>query len=214
MADDLSQPGWVQPPGRLHQHRFGLHSDVVGELLGAGGQDAGVGGRQLPVGQRPGRLGQRGRGTGPGRSGHWCGRPRHPCAAGCAASWRWSRPGGRVRRRPPPGRRRRPALGASGLPGGPAAAATPRTRSARTASVSPSRSWAASSSTAAVRAASPPDGPVECVFESMGATYQPTRRRQAPTPKLGTTISGLRAGNRFPTRACPRRRVVMACPLG
>jgi hypothetical protein len=41
--------------------------------------------------------------TGPGRSAHTRRRCRHPCAAGCGASRRWSRPGRRVRRRRPPG---------------------------------------------------------------------------------------------------------------
>jgi hypothetical protein len=43
MRDDPPQPGWVQPPGRLQQHRLGLHGDVGGEAVGAVGQHLGVG---------------------------------------------------------------------------------------------------------------------------------------------------------------------------
>ena len=43
MAHDPPQPGRVQPPGRLHQHRFGLGGQVVGQLLGAVGQHLGMG---------------------------------------------------------------------------------------------------------------------------------------------------------------------------
>jgi uncharacterized membrane protein len=41
----------------------------------------------------------------------------------------------------------------------------------------------------ATSAASPSDGPVECVFESMAATYQAPTPRQAPRPRLWTTCS-------------------------
>jgi hypothetical protein len=39
-----------------------------------------------------------------------------------------------------------------------------------------------------VRAASPSDGMIECVFEFMAATYQPPTQTQAPTHNLGTTL--------------------------
>ena len=47
VADDPSQPGWVVPVGRGHQHRLGLGRGVVGEVVGAVGQHGGVGGREL-----------------------------------------------------------------------------------------------------------------------------------------------------------------------
>ena len=68
MAHDPPQPGRVQPPGRRHQHRFGLGGQVVGELLGAVSQHLGMGERQLPVDQRLGGLRSGGHRTGPGRS--------------------------------------------------------------------------------------------------------------------------------------------------
>jgi hypothetical protein len=75
--------------------------------------------------------------------------------------------------------------------------------SPRALSVSWSRSSAASSSSTAGSPASrsePPNGPTgtggsgssgggsECVFESMGATYQPHPRPQPPPPRMWTTI--------------------------
>jgi hypothetical protein len=38
MAQDPPQPGRVQPPGRRHQHRFGLGGGGGGQVVGAGGQ--------------------------------------------------------------------------------------------------------------------------------------------------------------------------------
>jgi hypothetical protein len=70
-----------------------------------------------------------------------------------------------------------------------------RTRSARAASESPPRSWAASCSTAAARAVSPSGELSECVFESMAATYQPHTRTQAPNHNLWTAFSGPQVGN-------------------
>ena len=58
MAQDSSQPGWVEAAGRLHQDRFGLGGDLGGEVVGADREHAGMSHRQLPVGQRGGRLGQ------------------------------------------------------------------------------------------------------------------------------------------------------------
>ena len=52
VAKDPAQPGWVQPTGRLDQHRFGLHSDLVGQVLGAVGHHCGVGDRDIPTAQR------------------------------------------------------------------------------------------------------------------------------------------------------------------
>jgi hypothetical protein len=69
-----------------------------------------------------------------------------------------------------------------------------RTCSARAASVSRSRSWVASSSTAVASAAIPPgDPPVaggEQVFESMTATYQARCGTQTPSRNLGTSSGG------------------------
>jgi hypothetical protein len=98
----LGGGGWVQPLGGGHQDRFGLGGQVVGVL----GQDLGAG-----------------RGPGPGRSARRCWPRRRPGGAGPAARPRWSRSPGRLRRRPPRGRRPRPVLCASGRPGGPGAAA-------------------------------------------------------------------------------------------
>ena len=82
MAQDPPQPGRVQPPGRLHQHRLGLGGQVVGELLGAVGQHLGMGRRELPVGQGLGGRGQGATEQGPGGP-HRAGWPRpHPSAAG------------------------------------------------------------------------------------------------------------------------------------
>ena len=79
VADDLAQPGRIQPPGRLHQHRLSLGGELVGELLGACSQDGGVSDRQLPVGQRLGRLGQGATEQGPGRPDRAVGGPgAHP----------------------------------------------------------------------------------------------------------------------------------------
>jgi Transcriptional regulator PadR-like family len=79
---------------------------------------------------------------------------------------------------------------------------TPSTRSARMASGSPSRSWAANPSTAVLSAASPSGRPVgfllECVFESMGGTYQAPTRRQAPNPNLWTNSCHRPHQNRAP----------------
>jgi hypothetical protein len=52
MPNNPSQPRRVQPQGRLHQHRFGLHGEVVGELLSTVGQHPGMGHTELPAKQR------------------------------------------------------------------------------------------------------------------------------------------------------------------
>jgi hypothetical protein len=39
-----AQPGRIQPPGHLHQQRFGLHDHRGRELVGTIGQYLGVGG--------------------------------------------------------------------------------------------------------------------------------------------------------------------------
>jgi hypothetical protein len=108
-------------------------------------------------------------------------------------------------------------LGASGLHPSMAGLSEPsrrrqarlgRGRCARTASDSPSRSSAANSSTTALSAASPPGwrpgGSVECVFESMAATYQATTRRQAQNQICGQPFGpaplsdqGQRSGRSF-----------------
>jgi hypothetical protein len=59
MGDDPAQPRRVQPPGRLHQHRFGLGGQMVGQIVGAGGQHLGVGRGDVPGGQGLGGAGQR-----------------------------------------------------------------------------------------------------------------------------------------------------------
>ena len=140
------QPTWVQPSGRLDQHRFGLGGDVVGQVVGAGGQDLGVGDRQLPVAHGLGGFGQRSPEQGPGGPDGPAGRAGRSGAAGCAARPRSSRPAGRLRPRRPRGRRR-PASSLSQWPSRRSSSRrSSRTRSARTASGSRSRSRAASRS--------------------------------------------------------------------
>jgi hypothetical protein len=51
MGDGPAQAGWVQPPGRVQQHRFGLGGGVGGEVVGAGGQHLGMGWGDGPGGQ-------------------------------------------------------------------------------------------------------------------------------------------------------------------
>jgi hypothetical protein len=51
VGDGPPQPGRVQPPGRRHQHWFGLGGEMGGQIVGAGSQHLGVGHRQLPGGQ-------------------------------------------------------------------------------------------------------------------------------------------------------------------
>ena len=82
MAQDLSQPGRVQPPGRLHQHRFGLGGDVIREVVGADREHAGMGHRELPGGQGLSGRGQGATEQGPGGAHGVAGRSRaHPQAA-------------------------------------------------------------------------------------------------------------------------------------
>ena len=102
VAEEPPQPGWVQPSGRLDQDWFGVGGDVVGEGVGAGGEDLGVGDRQLARRTRPGRFRSAGPGTGLGRSGRRWWPPGRSAGAGCAARPRSNRPG----RRPRPRRRR------------------------------------------------------------------------------------------------------------
>jgi hypothetical protein len=52
VPDGLAELGRVQPSCRLQQDRFGLGSDLIGQLVGALGQDPGVGGGDLAAGQR------------------------------------------------------------------------------------------------------------------------------------------------------------------
>jgi hypothetical protein len=66
MPDDPPQPWWVQPAGRLQQHRFGLDRGGGGQLVGAVGQHAAVGGRQLAVGQGLAGLSEGATEQGPG----------------------------------------------------------------------------------------------------------------------------------------------------
>jgi hypothetical protein len=84
-------------------------------------------------------------------------------------------------------------------------------RSARTPSARASRSRASSRSRAAARTSSSSGEPIECVFESMGATYQPQRRRQASAQKCGQLscrqysgeITACRATRTTPTQRLP-----------
>ena len=123
-------------------------------------------------------------GTGPGPSAPSWPRRQRPGAAGSAATRRSTRPAGPGRPRRRPGRPRRPAAGASDLPAGlPAAAGsgpappTPH-RSARRGPGRPTRPRPRPGPPARP-AARPAAGStvVECVFESMAATYQPARER-------------------------------------
>jgi len=76
MPQEPPQPGWVQPPGGIHQHGFGLGGDVEGEVLGAGGQHGGVGSREVPVGHGLGRRSQGAAEQGPGGPHGTAGRGR------------------------------------------------------------------------------------------------------------------------------------------
>ena len=83
------------------------------------------------------------------------------------------------------------------------------TRSARTASDSPSRSWAARRSTAAARAVSDATGLTECVFGSMAATYQPPPDHKhqpqiwgQPFPRPQLTQPGQEQGDRTLAPSC------------
>ena len=67
MGDDPPQPRRIQPPGRLHQHRFGLGGDRVGEVLGAMGQHPGMGHAEFPADQGLAGRGERTTEHGPGR---------------------------------------------------------------------------------------------------------------------------------------------------
>ena len=125
MANGPPQPGRVQPPGRLDQHRFGLGSGLGGQVVGALGQHAGVGGRELPSAQRLGGLGEGAAEQGPGGPHRTAGRPGTQAQLGGAATRRSSPPGCPVRPRRPRGRPRRPARPTTGLPPGPPATATP-----------------------------------------------------------------------------------------
>ena len=78
-----------------------------------------------------------------------------------------------------------------------------RTRSARVASLSRSGSWAARPWSSAASALSRSRRLVECVFESMAATYQPRTPRQAPLPHLGTTSPTEPGRRRVPAGSRP-----------
>jgi hypothetical protein len=58
MTKDPPQPRRIQPTRRLHQHRFGLDGDLLGELLGAGGEHPGMSRRELAAGEGGGGGGQ------------------------------------------------------------------------------------------------------------------------------------------------------------
>jgi hypothetical protein len=47
VGDGPSEPGWVEAAGRRQQDRLGLSGGVVGEVVGAVGEDAGMGRRDL-----------------------------------------------------------------------------------------------------------------------------------------------------------------------
>jgi hypothetical protein len=154
-------------------------------------------GRQLPIGQGLGGLGE-----GPPNRARavrtLCWRRRHPCGAGGAASRRWTRPGRRLRRRRPHRRPGRRVRGASGLPGGPAAAAAPGP--ARPGPRPPGRPGPGRPG-----GRPPPPGPsTHRAWRSnvcSGPWRQPINpppEHKAPTPNLGTTPArgGRRAGSR------------------
>ena len=215
MADDLSQPGWVQAPGRVHQDGFGLGGGVGGQVVGAGGQHRGVGGESSPAVTGPGRSRPGGRGTTPGRSAHSWWRRRRPVRSrarsqlAVEAAWMpWSAPAAP-----------RPSTAARRWSHWPSRRSASRRRarvcSARAASVSSSRSWAASPSTTSASAPSPCGNLSEHLFDPMAETYQAHPRTQAPRPNWGqlpggTPCSARPAGQRsygvapLPGRRCAR----------
>ena len=68
MAQDPSQPRRIQPTGRLHQHRLGLHGHLVGQVLGAMSQHPSMSDRDLPTRSTHRPSPPEDHGTGPGRS--------------------------------------------------------------------------------------------------------------------------------------------------
>ena len=102
MPEEPPQPTWVQLPGRLDQHWFGLGGHMVGQVLGAGGQHLGVSDRQLTIDE--------------GLGGGWEGAAEQgPGGPDMAAG----RPIAQVEPVPQPGRGRADLLALFG-PGGPA----------------------------------------------------------------------------------------------
>jgi len=66
VGDGLAQPRWVQLAGQLEQDRFGLGSDLIGQVVGAVGQHPGMGRGDHPVNQS---LSGPGQGAGEQRPG-------------------------------------------------------------------------------------------------------------------------------------------------
>ena len=151
IADGLAQPGWVQRAGRLEQDRFGLGSELIGQVADAVGQNPSLSRRDL-ASVRAGAVAVRGRRPGPGRSGPGPGLPRRPAAAadqpGRGRSWLLAAVGPGRPLGIHPGEFFAPlAVQAVGqLP-------RARTRSTRTTSGRPSRSRAARSSRSAASTA-------------------------------------------------------------
>ena len=212
MAQDPPQPRRVQPTRRLHQHRLGLHSrPASGSSWVPWASTAAWATRDLPTDQGAGRGGQRTPEHGPGRpdtAGRSPSTQRNRVRNQPAVeptSWPWSAPAAP-----------RPSTTASCRSQWPSSRSTSRrnakTCSAKAASVSPSRSWAANPSTATARdarwsgrpAPSRVDWLIECVFESMAATYQARHREHKHQPtNLGTTSPdrATGAGRRLPARS-------------
>jgi hypothetical protein len=188
MPHHPTQPTRVKAVGRLHQHRLGLDGHLGSQVVGPAASTLAWAGESSPS-VRAWAVPVRGPRNPPGRSEPRGRRRQRPCAAGCAASRRSSRPGHRLRPRRPPGIQ-------LGQPVAVQAVQQPphlRTRSARAAAHSRPRSSAASWVMAAARAVDPsgsrpgrPSGsPAESVFGSMAAPYQPPPQPRHHPPSWG-----------------------------
>ena len=177
MAQDPPQPRWVQPPGRLHQHRFGLDGHVGGQVRGCRGASTWAWATEIsPSVTAWPRLRSGVPGTAPGRSAPQlrggAGPQPQPVAQPARRSSR------RLDSLLGPGRAAAvdggEVLAASGLPPGrPAAAGPGPARPGRCRSAGPGpRGRPRRAVRAAGGPAALPDRSVECVFESMAATYQ------------------------------------------
>jgi hypothetical protein len=181
VGDDPAQPGWVQPSGG--SSRTGSASAVVeaGRSWVPWAQDLGVGGRELPVGQglaglRQGAAVQGAGGADPAGGGG--GAQPQPGAEPPGDGGGPAGPGRRRRRRG------RPPQPVSFQP----VQQPPQLQDplGQAASARPSRSWAASSSTAVASAVSS-SAPVECTFEFWREPIRPSPGRKHPNPNLETT---------------------------
>ena len=198
MGDRPPQPGRVQTAGRFQQDWFGLGGEVVGEILGAGGQHLGVRRGDGPRRPRPGRSAVRGP--------RYRARAVRTMLAAVPAPMRSRRrsqaavePAWTPCSAPAAPRASTPASSASHWPSRRSTSPrNTRTRSAQAPSASPSGSWAArpwsSATSAANPAGVPADGWSNGCSSPWRATYQPLTRTQAPPPHLGTS-SPTRAGS-------------------